>query len=56
MGKTAFVRGLAQGLGIDVEVTSPTFAWCMNMAAALRSATLICIVSTLGTAYIYRIF
>lgn len=26
MGKTAFVRGLAQGLGIDAEVTSPTFA------------------------------
>ena len=26
MGKTAFVRGLARGLGIDAEVTSPTFA------------------------------
>lgn len=52
MGKTAFVRGLAQGLGIDAEVTSQPSRWCMNMAAALRSATLICIVSTLGTAYI----
>lgn len=26
MGKTAFTRGLAQGLGIDAEVSSPTFA------------------------------
>lgn len=26
MGKTAFTRGLAKGLGIDCEVTSPTFA------------------------------
>lgn len=25
-GKTAFVRGLARGLGIDAEVSSPTFA------------------------------
>ena len=26
MGKTAFVRGLAQGLGVEEPVTSPTFA------------------------------
>lgn len=26
MGKTAFVRGLAQGLGVDGEVASPTFS------------------------------
>ncbi|MFA9380515.1 MAG: tRNA (adenosine(37)-N6)-threonylcarbamoyltransferase complex ATPase subunit type 1 TsaE [Acetanaerobacterium sp.] len=26
VGKTAFVRGLAQGLGVAGEVTSPTFA------------------------------
>lgn len=26
MGKTAFTRGLARGLGIDAEVSSPTFA------------------------------
>lgn len=26
MGKTAFVRGLARGLGSDADVTSPTFA------------------------------
>lgn len=26
MGKTAFTRGLAKGLGLDCEVTSPTFA------------------------------
>lgn len=25
-GKTAFVRGFARGMGIDAEVTSPTFA------------------------------
>ena len=25
-GKTAFVRGLARGLGLDAEVSSPTFA------------------------------
>lgn len=26
MGKTAFTRGLAQGMGIDAAVSSPTFA------------------------------
>ena len=26
MGKTAFVRGMAKGLGLDAEVSSPTFA------------------------------
>ena len=26
MGKTAFTRGLAKGLGIDADVSSPTFA------------------------------
>lgn len=26
MGKTAFVRGLVRGLGIEAEVSSPTFA------------------------------
>lgn len=26
MGKTAMVRGIADGLGLDAEVTSPTFA------------------------------
>ncbi len=26
MGKTAFVRGLAKGLGLKAEVSSPTFA------------------------------
>ena len=26
MGKTAFTRGLCKGLGIDAEVSSPTFA------------------------------
>ncbi len=26
MGKTSFVRGLAKGLGLDAEVSSPTFA------------------------------
>lgn len=26
MGKTAFVRGMARGLGLDAEVSSPTFA------------------------------
>lgn len=26
MGKTALVRGLAQGLGLEAEVSSPTFA------------------------------
>lgn len=28
MGKTAFVTGFAKGLGIDVDVSSPTFAIC----------------------------
>ena len=28
MGKTAFTTGLAKGLGIDVDVSSPTFAIC----------------------------
>ena len=28
MGKTAFTTGFAKGLGIDVDVSSPTFAIC----------------------------
>lgn len=28
MGKTAFTRGLARGLGINDDVSSPTFALC----------------------------
>ena len=28
MGKTAFTAGLAKGLGIDADVSSPTFAIC----------------------------
>lgn len=28
MGKTAFITGLALGLGIDADVSSPTFAVC----------------------------
>jgi tRNA threonylcarbamoyladenosine biosynthesis protein TsaE len=28
MGKTAFTTGLVKGLGIDAEVTSPTFTIC----------------------------
>lgn len=28
MGKTAFTRGIAEGLGIDADVSSPTFAIC----------------------------
>ena len=28
MGKTAFTTGLARGLGIDADVSSPTFAIC----------------------------
>lgn len=28
MGKTAFTTGLARGLGIDTDVSSPTFAIC----------------------------
>lgn len=28
MGKTAFTCGIAKGLGIDCDVTSPTFAIC----------------------------
>lgn len=28
MGKTAFTTGLVQGLGIDCDVSSPTFAIC----------------------------
>lgn len=28
MGKTAFTTGLAKGLGIDADVSSPTFAIC----------------------------
>ena len=32
-GKTAFTAGLVKGLGIDAEVTSPTFAICNQKPA-----------------------
>jgi len=35
-GKTAFVRGMARGLGLDVRVTSPTFT-IVNEYAGARS-------------------
>ena len=44
-GKTAFVRGLAAGLGIDPDdVSSPTFTLIQEYAggAGSRSATSIC--------------
>lgn len=34
-GKTAFVRGLARGLGFDGEVTSPTYALMHEYTATL---------------------
>ena len=37
-GKTAFTRGLAQGLGIREEVSS----WCMNTGDPLSYTTLTC--------------
>jgi tRNA threonylcarbamoyladenosine biosynthesis protein TsaE len=33
-GKTAFTAGLAKGLGIDADVTSPTFAICNEYHSA----------------------
>ena len=38
-GKTAFVRGLARGLGSDADVTSPTFA-LMNQYTGGRAELL----------------
>lgn len=34
-GKTTFVQGLAIGLGLDVEVTSPTYAYMHSYADKL---------------------
>ena len=34
MGKTAFTTGLAKGLGIDADVSSPTFAICNTYIGA----------------------
>lgn len=34
-GKTAFVKGLARGLGISEEVTSPTYAYLNEYAGKL---------------------
>ena len=39
MGKTAFVRGLARGLGSDADITSPTFA-LMNQYTGGRAELL----------------
>ena len=42
MGKTAFTRGLARGLGIRDSVSSPTFALIHEYRATFRCTTLIC--------------
>jgi tRNA threonylcarbamoyladenosine biosynthesis protein TsaE len=34
-GKTAFVRGLARGMGLDDRVTSPTYALCNDYGGRL---------------------
>ena len=49
-GKTAFVRGLAEGLGVDPhDVTSPTFTLVQEYArAGCRCFTSICITSRSG--------
>ena len=40
-GKTAFVRGLAGGLGINAEVSSPTFALVHDYGAGENGASLV---------------
>lgn len=37
MGKTAFTTGLAKGLGIDADVSSPTFAICNTYIGAANT-------------------
>lgn len=37
MGKTAFTTGLAKGLGIDCDVSSPTFAICNSYIGKANS-------------------
>ena len=34
-GKTVFVKGLAEGLGIDEEITSPTYAYMNDYGGVL---------------------
>ena len=41
MGKTAFTTGFAKGLGIDVDVSSPTFAICNTYIG--EENTLLCL-------------
>ncbi len=46
-GKTALVKGIARGLGITQEVTSPTFTLVHEYAGgAFHCSTSICIAST----------
>lgn len=53
MGKTAFTTGFAKGLGIDVDVSSPTFAICNTYIGDENTLYhLICIVLTAGMTFI----
>lgn len=53
MGKTAFTTGFAKGLGIDVDVSSPTFAICNTYIGEENTLYhLICIVLTVGMTFI----
>ena len=53
MGKTAFTTGFAKGLGIDVDVSSPTFAICNTYIGDENTLYhLICIVLTVGMTFI----
>lgn len=44
MGKTAFVRGMAEGMGLSAEVSSRPSRWCTNMGARRLSCISICTV------------
>ena len=38
-GKTVFVKGLAKGLGIEDEITSPTYAYMNDYGGVLYHTT-----------------
>lgn len=55
-GKTAFIRGMAKGFGLDAEVSSPTFAIVHEYGGSPLFVTSTCTGLTLGRIYIQAVF
>lgn len=56
MGKTTLISGIAKGMGLTCNVSSPTFAIVMFTVSIMSFVILICTVLRAGTIFILPAF